>query len=342
MTALDDRAPAVLHPIGRRGSVAIKLASAEIRLTGTDGDHAVVRTPAGRALPDRVVVETTEAGLVIREREPLGLTFGMGRKTINLDIELPAEAELGIDIASGEIDASGLRGDQRYRTVSGDARLHDAAGRIELNAVSGDVEIELAGAADLAVKSVSGDVSVAGGSLTSLRVGTTSGDVQIDTPITGRTGNQIDTLSGDVSLVAETGMRIEARTVSGDLTSDLPHRSEGRMGRRTLIVGDGSIELGFRSVSGDLQVHDASRTSSRRSTAPRPPTAPAPPAAPSAPAAPRSPSDPDTADHETAADPAEADRMEVLRALEAGELDVATAMERLAALDAKDEERSDG
>jgi hypothetical protein len=34
--------------------------------------------------------------------------------------------------------------------------------------------------------------------------------------------------------------------------------------------------------------------------------------------------------------------MEVLRALEAGELDVATAMERLAALDVQDEERSDG
>jgi hypothetical protein len=36
------------------------------------------------------------------------------------------------------------------------------------------------------------------------------------------------------------------------------------------------------------------------------------------------------------------DRLEVLRALEAGELDVATAMDRLAELDAADEERSDG
>jgi hypothetical protein len=36
------------------------------------------------------------------------------------------------------------------------------------------------------------------------------------------------------------------------------------------------------------------------------------------------------------------ERREVLRALEAGELDVASAMDRLAALDAADEERSDG
>lgn len=349
MTTLDDRAPAVSHPIGRHGSVAIKLASAEIRLTGTDGEHAVVRTAAGRTLPDRVVVETTEGSLVIREREPLGLTFGPGGKTIHLDLDLPAAADLGIDIASGEIDAIGLRGEQRYRSVSGDTRLHGGAGRIELNAVSGDIEIQLAGPADLAAKTVSGDVAVAGGELTTVRVGTTSGDVRIDTPITGRTGNQIDTLSGDVSLVADHGMRIEARTVSGDLTSDLPHRSEGRMGRRTLIVGDGSIEVGFRSVSGDLRVHAANRSPERRSAAPVPPVppvAPVPPVPPVGPVGPTSSEPPEDRarahDVTSDADASDSVRMDILRALEAGELDVATAMDRLADLDARDEERSDG
>lgn len=338
MTTLDDAVPTISHPIGRRGSVAIKLASAEVRLTGSDGEGVVVRTPAGRSLPERVIVETTESGLTIRERDALALEFGPGKQSVTLDIELPAEAEVGIDIASGEIDATGLRGEQRYRTVSGDARLHDVAGRIELNVVSGDADIELVGPTDLAVKSVSGDISVGGGELRSLRVGTTSGDVRIDSPISGRSGNQIDTLSGDVSLVAEAGMRIEARTVSGDLTSDLPHRSEGRMGRRTLIVGDGSIELAFRSVSGDLQVHDARRHVGLR-LPPRPPIAPAAPRMPG-------PGEPATdaagSDETPEGDPTDADRMDVLRALEAGELDVATAMDRLAALDSRDEEPTDG
>ena len=338
MTTLDDAVPTISHPIGRRGSVAIKLASAEVRLTGSDGEGVVVRTPAGRSLPERVIVETTESGLTIRERDALALEFGPGKQSVTLDIELPAEAEVGIDIASGEIDATGLRGEQRYRTVSGDARLHDVAGRIELNVVSGDADMELVGPTDLAVKSVSGDISVGGGELRSLRVGTTSGDVRIDSPISGRSGNQIDTLSGDVSLVAEAGMRIEARTVSGDLTSDLPHRSEGRMGRRTLIVGDGSIELAFRSVSGDLQVHDARRHVGLR-LPPRPPIAPAAPRMPG-------PGEPATdaagSDETPEGDPTDADRMDVLRALEAGELDVATAMDRLAALDSRDEEPTDG
>jgi hypothetical protein len=343
MTSVDTQTPTIDHQIGRHGNVAIKLASAEVRLTGVDGDRVVVRTPSGRSLPDQVTLETTEHGLTIREREIFGLTLAFGPKTVQLEIDLPVESDVSVETASGSVEAEGLRGPQRYRTVSGDTTLRGGAGRIELGSVSGDAQIELVAPTELAVKSVSGDVSVSGGSLTSLRVGTTSGDVRIDSPITGRRGHAIDTLSGDVSLVAEAGLRVDARTVSGDLTSDLPHRSEGRMGRRTLVVGDGSIELAFRSVSGDLQVRDLRGRAGHGPIAPPTPSAPPPPTAPAAPAAPPvgSPTDDrarsGTAAGPSAADPSETDRLAILKAIEAGEIDVATAMERLAALDAADE-----
>ena len=252
------------HLIGRHGRLAIRLAAAELRLTGTDGDRVVVRTPRGAALPERVVIETVDGGLTVREKELRGLTFSLGRKVVQLEIEVPATAEIAIDTASGWLDGQGLRGEQRYRTASGETRLLAGAGRIEFNTVSGDVSIELADTTDLAVRSVSGDLQVRGARLSGLRIGTTSGDVRIDSPLVGRSGNTIETLSGDVSLVATSGLRVEARTVSGDLTSALPHRSEGQMGRRTLVVGDGSIELGFRSVSGDLR-----STMGRAGTRPR-------------------------------------------------------------------------
>ncbi len=342
MTTLDETTGVITHRIGRHGSVAIKLAAAEIRLTGTDTDQVVVRSLDGRPLPSRVTVETTEDALTIREREHFGLTFAIGEKTVQLDVELPAEADLTVDTASGDIEARDLRGEQRYRTASGDTRLDGAGGTIELNSVSGDTVIALAASADLAIRSVSGDVSVSGGEITALRIGTTSGDIRVDSPIRARTGTQIDTLSGDVSLVAEAGMRVDARTVSGDLTSDLPHRSDGRMGRRTLVVGDGSVEVAFRSVSGDLQVHDARRRTTAPAAAPQPPAPPPPPAAPPAPASPQAPSVDDAADSAATQVVPGDERLEVLRALEAGELDVATAMDRLAALDTADEDRSDG
>jgi len=331
MTTTNDLDAVVVdHAIGTRGRLAIHVASAEIRLAATDGDRVIVRTPNGTPLPERLIVEAVDGGLTIREKDNLGLTFGVGRRVAQLEVELPVATEIAVDIASGWLDAKGLRGEQRYRLVSAETRLRGVAGRIQLNTVSGDATIELADATDLAVKSVSGDIAVRGGRLDALRVGTTSGDVRVDSPLVGRSGNTVETLSGDVALVAAAGMRVEARTVSGDLTSDLPHRSEGRMGRRTLIVGDGSIELGFRSVSGDLRIHDGSALAvADAPLVPTPPTAPAPPLPPEARVASTTPSR-----DEHAADPAEAERMAILRALEQGELDVPAAMDRLAALDA--------
>lgn len=359
-TTNDPTAPLIDHPIGGHGRLTIRLASAELRLAATDGERVLVRTPNGRALPDRVIVETTDDGVSIRERDGITLSFGRGRRTVQLEIEVPALAEVTVDTASGWLDGQGLRGEQHYRTASGEIGLRAGAGSIDVAAVSGDLTIELVAAAELGIKTVSGDVAIAGGRLDALRVQTTSGDVRVDSPLTGRSGHAIETLSGDVDLVADDGIRIEARTVSGDLSSELPHRSEGRMGRRTLVVGDGSIELAFRSVSGDLRVRSAAaaRTDTRTpasapswALAPEPPIPPIPPIAPIAPIAPIPPEatwpgagfDPFTVapaaelrdtPAPTDGDPIDEEHMTILRSLERGEMDVATALDRLAALDA--------
>lgn len=330
MTTTNDPTAVVMdHPIGSHGRLTIRLASAELRLAASDGDRVIIRTPNGRALPDRVIVETTDDGVSIREKDGINLSFGRGRRTVQLEIDVPARADVTIDTASGWLDAQGLGGEQRYRTVSGEIGLRAGAGRIDVSAVSGDVRLDLADAATIAIKSVSGDVSMAGGRLDALRIQTTSGDVRVDSPLVGRTGNAIETLSGDVDLLVGDGIRVEARTVSGDLTTNLPHRSEGRMGRRTLIVGDGEIELGFRSVSGDLRI----RGTNGRTHA-TVPTAPVWAIAPEPPDAPEPPEPPVLAAPEAAIDePADAERLTILRSLEQGDLDVATALDLLAALD---------
>jgi hypothetical protein len=310
MTTARDAGAAFEHAIGRRGRLTIRLASAELRLRAGDDDRVIIRTSDGNAFPDRLVIEPVEGGLTIREKDVFGLTFGIGRRTVQLDIQVPAEAELGIDTASGWIETDGLRGEQRFKTTSGEVRLRRASGAIELGVVSGDATIDLDGAASLTVRSVSGDLEVRGGRIDTLRLATTSGDIRVDSELSSGADHSIETLSGDVEVLADGGVRVDARTVSGDLSSDLPHRTEGRMGRRALIVGDGATRLSFRSVSGDLRIHD------RSGAMPTPPTGhpsaapmPAPPA------------------------PADDERMTILRALERGEIDVAAAMARLAELD---------
>jgi hypothetical protein len=351
-TTTNDQTVVVDHQIGATGRLAIRLASAELRLAATDGDRVIVRTAGSRPLPDRVIIEPVDGGLTIREKDIHGITFRLGQRVVQLEISVPARAEVSVDTASGWLDALGLVGEQRYRTASADTRLKGAAGLIDLITVSGDANLELAGAADLGLKSVSGDIGVRGGRLDALRVSTTSGDVRVDSPIVGRTGHAIETLSGDVDVVAGDGITVEARTVSGDLTTDLPHKSEGRMGRRSLIVGNGAIQLSFRSVSGDLRIRAATDAVGAREVRPSAAAGPAEPPAPPAPLQVPEPPTPPAAfgvsdvEPDSTRDHLDDARMAILRSLENGELDVATAMDRLAALDGAgapgEGDRSDG
>lgn len=347
MTALRDSTRLVDHALPPGGRVLIRLASAEVHITAVAGDRVTIGTPDGVEPGDRLTVESTGGELAIRERDVIGLAFGKLHKSLRLDVDVPSAADTTVDVASGRIRARGLRGRQRYRTASGDVDVTDAGGPIEVDAVSGDVAIALAEAATLSVRTVSGDVAAVGGSLASLRISTTSGDVRVDSPITGATGNAIETLSGDATIVATAGISVVARTVSGDLSSDLPHRSDGRTGRRTLVIGDGRVELSFRSVSGDLRIRGQATDSTAptppspasAATPPRPPDAPSPSPAPGQPVPPRA-TGPEqhggsTGSGSSASGPRDVDdeRMAILRALERGELDIATSMDRLAELD---------
>jgi hypothetical protein len=126
--------------------------------------------------------------------------------------------------------------------------------------------------------------------------------------------------------------------VSGDLRSDLPHRSDGRAGRRSLIVGDGAVAVEFRSVSGDLRVRavaddKAGRTGKARPTDIAPTDPPTPPTATTRPT---TATEPDARPTDEPEDATEAARLAVLRALEAGEIDVAEAGARLAELEGDD------
>jgi hypothetical protein len=81
-----------------------------------------------------------------------------------------------------------------------------------------------------------------------------SGDMRIEGALAAGHEHTIETVSGDTRIITSSGLTIEARTVSGDIRSDVPHRTGGESGRRSIILGDGRARLGFRSLSGDLQL----------------------------------------------------------------------------------------
>ena len=254
---------------------------------------------------------------------------------------MPTRASVTIQTASGDASVANLRGPLKARTASGDLLFVDVAGDVQAETVSGDVAIRLAGSAVLAVRTVSGDAIVEDGVIDQFAFTTTSGDLRVTSEL-GAGPHAIATVSGDAIITARTGIRVAAQTVAGDLRSDLPHLSEGRAGRRSLIVGEGTTAVQFRSVSGDLRV--VGPNGAGRATAiplpPAPPTPPTPPTPPAVPAPPATASAADAGTEPTGDAPAGTDteaaddpRLDILRALERGDIDVDEATAGLAALD---------
>lgn len=317
------------HRIGATGRFHLRLLSGEITLRGVDDDAVRVTERGGKSIAESFRVEKGDGTLSLTAPDRFGLDvmiFGFGRRSsLDLEVEVPHGADVAIETASAELDASDLRGLTRVRTASGEVSLAGLGGILEVDSVSGDVSISAVAALDLRVRTISGECAVRAPQLGRAVIETTSGDVRLDALLAGRGPFEIQTVSGDATIVGRSGLRVEARTITGELRSDLPHRRDASPGRKQLMVGDGGAPVAFKSVSGDLRVvaprdvPDALPTSAAGATQPDPPV---PSLASSAP----EPPDPPVGGVEGGA---EAARLDILHALERGELSVEGAMERL-------------
>ena len=324
MTAPTNTASAVSHRIGATGRFTLRIPSGDVTITATDSDVATVRDMDGRSLADRFEIGTADGSLELVARQRPGLTFAIGHHefgsggALDLDIEVPALATVVVDTASADVLGKGLRGPKRFRTASGDLVLEATAGDIELDAVSGDVRVDATGVIDVHGKSISGDVRVRAPRLDRFDMATTSGDLWLDAELSGKGPFSIRSISGDVTIVARAGLQVDAQSITGDLLSEVAHVRQSSPGKKHLVIGRPVATLAFKSVSGDLQIVEARDQQVRAMTDSDFPGRPG-----GSEPTPESP----------AADAAETNRLEILRSLERGEIDVETATKRLAALE---------
>jgi hypothetical protein len=315
------RTQEISHPVGERGSVVVRVTDAELQVKGVAGSEARVRAifeiradsdEEADAVFAHVQLEVERGDGLLDVHEPGQTTGGLeaiigrlfrgrrGQVDLAVEAEVPHGCNLRVDTVSGDLTAAALDGAQHYGTVSGDLLLTDVAGSITSNAVSGDASIRARDTLSVHTNAVSGDASVVAPELRGVRCNSVSGDVELEGRFAAGSDHRIDTVSGDLRIGLIGGATVEVRGLSTDVRSSLPHRVEGRLDRRRLIVGDGTARIVFSSMSGDVLFGPAQRTTPATQ---RPP----------APAAATSPVD-----------------LEVLRALERGEIDVEEAGRRLA------------
>ena len=316
------------HRIGPRGRFELRQASGDILIRGVEGDTVRVTSLDDKSLSDVFDVEVGDDRVELHQRGGFDVgmrLFSRGSGT-DLRVEVPHGASVSVDTGSADIDATDLSGEKEFRTASGEVSLNRLAGVVQVETVSGDIEIDGSAPLDMTLKSVSGDIGVRVPSIRRLDLGTTSGDIRLDAELTGSGPFAMRSISGDATIVGRMGFRVEDETITGDLSSDQPSKRESHPGRKVLIVGRPGPTLTFRSVSGDLHVTEP-RDAAPRATA--------------------NPAAEDTMEHdvtkrlaagatearEVEGKDAEDKRLEILRALERGDITVAEATDQLASLD---------
>ena len=329
----------IRHRIGPAGRFQLKVTDGDVRIRPAEGDEVRLRATfeigagsdeeADRVLDvARLIVSSGDSYLDVQapgDGQLGGLTQALGlpdrstlrrwitggpRVELSVDVEAPAGCELRIDTVSGDLVVHGMRGEQRYNTVSGDQYLTEILGSVRSNSVSGDGTLRADGPIRVRAESVSGDLSVTSPRLEELRLTTVSGDLEIEGELARSGEHRIESVSGDLRFGLIGSATFDVRGISTDIQAEMAHRLEGRMDRRRVVIGTGEPTIVFSSMSGDVVVRNPRRLERKVASQ----------SAPEATGATQS-----TAEKA----PMSEEAIEVLRALERGEIDVEEASRRL-------------
>jgi hypothetical protein len=282
------------HTIGPSGTFSLHTTTGSIEIHGRDTDTVRVTARASHGSPETLplVVRRSEGGLHIQVAQKGFEIFGLRGAWSSRGIDFKVEVPHG-----ARLDVNAVSSDIEVEGVDGDQTY---------KSVSGDVEVACHGGR-VSLTTVSGDVELRSDRPAEADLTTTSGDVEIEAAMLRAL--KVRTVSGDAEIRAGfvPGPLHTIESVSGDLSLvalsglSVEVRTGLNIGKdagHRLVVGDGAAQLRFRSMSGDVELdgHGVDRFE-------QPVAAPAPP-------------------------PRE-DSLEILRALERGEIDVDEATRRL-------------
>jgi hypothetical protein len=303
----DVKGGTIRHQIGTGGTFVLRTVAGTVRIRGTDADEATVaaRDESGR-MPELVVRRSAESLQVEPERQGrtfFGAHIGIGVPDIDFEVEVPRGARVEIQSVSADVSGTGLVGEQTYKLVSGDLELIEGGGRIDAKSVSGDMTVRSEQTLDINAVTTSGDLSIEAALLDILRLRTVSGDTSVTGRFASGPEHSVETVSGDLRVEPSGGLTIEASGPIVGLRSSIAGRVTTERGQRGLVIGDGDAHLRFRSMSGEVRVEGTATT-------------------PAAEAGPRP-----SASRRARRRP---DSLEILRAVERGEMDVEEATRLLA------------
>ena len=207
----------------------------------------------------RIVAEPHGDRLDLEVREPhFQLDFGWTRRSVRIEVRLPARADLDVRTGDGNITVAPLAGNIRLHTGDGDIAADGLRGTLELTTGDGRVR---ASRLDGALRAHSGDgPMVIEGRFDRLELGTGDGGIHAVANEGSRLASEWQMESGDGRLELRIPRTLKAdldiHTGDGRIDVDLPVEIEGTFGRSTVrgrLNGGGPL-LRMRSGDGSIRI----------------------------------------------------------------------------------------
>ncbi len=214
--------------------VAVKMVGGELTVSTTKTAQGTVRVHVDQGADsidaDWMLLVEEDAGTGLRVELRCKKSSCGAAPSLSLEVDVPARSTLQLDAVDADLTVHDIVGRQVARTVSGNVVL-EGSGNVDVHTTSGTVEVTGVGG-ESRVESVSGDVQLTGacGAGCTRDITTVSGDVTLDTEdqasyllhyktVSGElSGDQIqDRGSGDLRIGQGEG-RVSVKTVSGGLT----------------------------------------------------------------------------------------------------------------------------
>ena len=131
------------------GQLRVKNFSGKVTITGTRrGDvaiHAIRRGTRDRLDNNKLEVTETGSGVTIEANRKLDGWRDRDNNVVDtqLDIQVPEDVTLDIDVFSSDVQVTDVTGRQRLHTFSGNIEVAGATASVEAETFSGDIELAL-------------------------------------------------------------------------------------------------------------------------------------------------------------------------------------------------------
>jgi putative adhesin len=184
------------------GQLRLKNFSGKVTITGSNRSdvtvHAVRHAPRERLDHIKLEVVETGSGVSIEANKKDDSWHDRNNNVVDteLDIQVPADVTLDVEVFSSDVVVRDVRGRQRLHTFSGEVDVTGAEGALDAETFSGDIAVR-----------------IAQGSSASVDFDSFSGSLRTDVPMSYHSGNRRH-VRGDIG---SGGTDYHFKTFSGDV-----------------------------------------------------------------------------------------------------------------------------